>query len=105
MVRKRASQILQQSGMITTRTLATLERYVKTMAHLPGRKLVLFMSDGFLLDNRNSDAFERMRKITSAAAAARVIIYSLDSRRLVASLTHASEPIPFDPSRRFERAS
>ena len=105
MIRQRALSMLQQSGMINTRTLASLESDVKSMARLPGRKLLIFMSDGFLLDLRNSDAFDRLRRVTSAAAAAGVVIYSIDSRGLVASLTDASEPVPFDPTGRLARAS
>jgi VWFA-related protein len=105
MVRMRASAILQQAGMITTNTLAALEGLVKSTARLPGRKLVLFVSGGFLLDLRNSDAFDRLRRVTSAAAAAGVVIYSIDARGLVASTTDPGGGIPFDPSGRLERAS
>ncbi|HVS83205.1 MAG TPA: VWA domain-containing protein [Pyrinomonadaceae bacterium] len=105
MVRTRASAMLQQAGMITTNTLAALEGLVKSTARLPGRKLVLFVSGGFLLDQRNSDAFDRLRRVTSAAATAGVVIYSIDARGLVASTSDASNPIPFDPSGRLARAS
>src|SRR5712692_8662021 len=105
MVRTRASAMLQQAGMITTNTLAVLEGLVKSTARLPGRKLVLFVSGGFLLDQKNSDAFDRLRRVTSAAATAGVVIYSIDARGLVAGTSDASDPIPFDPSGRLARAS
>ena len=105
MVRQRASAMLQQSGMITTNTLAALEGLVKSTARLPGRKLVLFVSSGFLLDRNNSDAFDRLRRVTSAAASAGVVIYSIDARGLVASTVDLSGGVPFDPSGRLERAS
>ena len=105
MVRQRASAMLQQSGMITTNTLAALEGLVKSTARLPGRKLVLFVSSGFLLDRNNSDAFDRLRRVTAAAARAGVVIYSIDARGLVASTVDLSGGIPFDPSGRLERAS
>ena len=104
MVRERASAMLQQSGMITTNTLSALQGLVKSMARLPGRKLVLFVSGGFLLDRNNSDAFDRVKRVTSAAAAAGVVIYSIDARGLVASSNDASNPIPFDPTGRLARA-
>jgi len=105
MVRQRASAMLQQSGMITTNTLSALEGLVKSTARLPGRKLVLFVSGGFLLDQRHSDAFARLRSVTSAAATAGVVIYSIDARGLVAGGDDASNPMPFDPSGRLARAS
>jgi VWFA-related protein len=104
MVRQRASAMLQQSGMITTRTLTALEGLVKSTARLPGRKLVLFVSGGFLLDRNNSDAYERLRSVTAAAAKAGVVIYSIDARGLVAPTVDLSSDIPMDPSGRLERA-
>src|SRR5712691_5640779 len=105
MVRMRASAMLQQAGMITMNTLAALEGLVKSTARLPGRKLVLFVSGGFLLDQKHSDAFDRLRRVTSAAATAGVVIYSIDARGLVATTNDASDQIPFDPSGRLARAS
>jgi VWFA-related protein len=105
MVRQRAAAMLQQSGMITMNTLSALEGLVKSTARLPGRKLVLFVSGGFLLDRNNSDAFDRLRSVTSAAAKAGAIIYSIDARGLVASGADLSGGVPFDPSGRLERAS
>jgi VWFA-related protein len=104
-VRGRATTILQQAANITRNTLIGLEGLVKSSRKLPGRKLVFFISDGFLLDNRNSDSFERLQRITSDAARSGVVIYSLDSRGLVASLADASSAPGFDPSGRLERAS
>ncbi|HSP61395.1 MAG TPA: VWA domain-containing protein, partial [Pyrinomonadaceae bacterium] len=65
-VRMRAKVMLQRAGLIATHTLAALESLVKSTARLPGRKLVLFVSDGFLVDRENSDAFERLKRVTSA---------------------------------------
>ncbi len=104
MVRNRASVMLQQSGMITTNTLAALEGLVKSTARLPGRKLVLFVSGGFLLDQKHSDAFDRLRRVTSAAARAGVVIYSIDARGLVASMADPGGDVTFDPSGRLARA-
>jgi VWFA-related protein len=104
MVRMRASAMLQQAGTITTNTLAVLEGLVKSTARLPGRKLVLFFSGGFLLDQKNADTFDRLRRVTAAAAAAGVVIYSIDARGLVVSTSDVSGPSPFDPTGRLARA-
>jgi hypothetical protein len=42
-------------------------------------------------------AIDKMRQITSAAAKSGVVIYSMDTRGLVASLQDASSSKPFDP--------
>jgi VWFA-related protein len=105
MVESRARQILRLASSTTTNSLAGLEGLVRTTAKLPGRKLIIFLSDGFFIDDQNSDSRDRLRKITSAAALNGVVIYSLDARGLVADLQDASSPGNFDPTGRMSRAS
>lgn len=105
MIRNRATSMLQQASNVTRYTLRGLEELVKTSSKLPGRKLVFFFSDGFLLDHRNSDSLGSIRKITSDAARNGVVIYSLDARGLVASLSDISVASAFDVSGRLERAN
>jgi VWFA-related protein len=104
-VHARASQIVQRSIQITTTTLASLKSMVSSSSALPGRKLVFFISDGFLLDNRNADSYERLQQVTQAAAATGVVIYSIDARGLSAGLTDASDAGTFDPSGRLQRSA
>ena len=104
-VRARANQLLRQAVSITTNTLAGLESLVRSLSKLPGRKLVFFISDGFFLDDRNSDALGRLRRVTSAAARSGVVIYSMDARGLVASLADLSVGVPFDPTGRLDRGT
>ena len=101
----RASQIAQQTDYITNATLNSLATLVKNSASLPGRKLVLLISDGFLLNNRNGDSNDRLRRITSGAAAASVIIYSIDARGLTSGMPDASQEMAFDPSGRLQRGA
>jgi VWFA-related protein len=105
MVRGRASAMLHQAAAITTNTLAGLQSLVDTSAALPGRKLLFLVSDGFFLDSRNSDSSDRIQRITSAAAASGVVIYSIDARGLSAGLADASSPTDFDTSGRLLRAT
>jgi VWFA-related protein len=101
----RARQLVQQGSYITTSTLSGLEGLVKSANRLPGRKVVFFVSGGFLLDDLNSDTRYRLQRITSAAARSGIVIYSIDARGLVASLTDASSDSRPDPSGRLSRAS
>lgn len=82
MVRNRAEGISRQASNVTTNTLVGLERLVRSINKVPGRKLIFFISDGFYLHERNSTNRERLRRITSAAAGSGVVIYSIDSRGL-----------------------
>ncbi len=102
-VRDRARTMLQQAAAISISSLSGLDSLVRSSSKLPGRKLVFFISDGFFLDDQNSDNRDRLRHITSLAAHNGVVIYSIDARGLVASLTDASSDVAPDPSGRLQR--
>src|SRR5687767_14232565 len=104
-VRQRASVILSQAAVFNTNTLVGLQRLVRTAKDLPGRKVVFFLSGGFLIENRRGDSFSKIRDVTNAAAKSGVVIYSIDTRGLVASLTDASTEEPFDPHGRLVSSS
>lgn len=82
MVKDRARQILNQSYGLTRVTLATLESLARSSAALPGRKLIFFISDGFMLNLEASDMKDRIRNITNISAKNGVVIYALDGRGL-----------------------
>jgi len=105
MVHARASAIVQRSIYVATSMLAPFKSLITTMAPLPGRKLVFFVSDGLPLNPRNSDSYERMKDVTSAAAAAGVVIYAIDARGLTPGMTDASTEGTFDPSGRLTRSA
>ncbi|HKB67560.1 MAG TPA: VWA domain-containing protein [Pyrinomonadaceae bacterium] len=102
-VRDRAHTILQQASAISINSLLGLESLVRSSSKLPGRKLIFFISDGFFLDDRNSNNRDELRHITSLAARSGAVIYSIDARGLVASLTDASSDVSSDPSGRLQR--
>lgn len=97
LVRARAMQIQAQSARLNQNTLGGLESLIKSARNLPGRKIVFFLSGGFFVDNRRGDAIDKMRQITNAAAKSGVVIYSMDTRGLVATPYDAATERPFDP--------
>jgi VWFA-related protein len=100
-VRGRVQSVLSQGAFLNTNMLTGLGKWVRSMAPLPGRKLVFFMSNGFLVHNRRADSVTQLRNITSAAAKNGVVIYSLDVRGLaVDPMFDSSEERAFDPSGR-----
>lgn len=105
MVQARASAIQSYAASLSRNSLSGLESLIKSARNLPGRKVVFLLSGGFLINNRRSDLVAKLRDITAAAAKSGVVIYSMDTRGLVASLTDASTEGIFDPSGRLERAS
>ena len=105
MVRGRAQAIQTQAGRFNFNTLSGLESLVKSTRNLPGRKILFFLSGGILLDSRSGDSLSRLRDITNAAAKSGVVIYSMDTRGLVASLHDASTEEAFDPSGQLETST
>ena len=83
-VRSRARTLLAYAASINRGVYSTLEQAIRSSAQLAGRKVVFFISDGFLLDPANSDSSYRMRRITDAAARTNAVIYSLDAKGLEA---------------------
>jgi len=104
MVQSRANQILRQAENITRNSLIGLETLVRSVTPLPGRKLLFFLSNGFFINDRNSEVRDRLQRITSAAARSGVVIYSMDARGLVGTLMDASTDAPFDSSFRLRRS-
>lgn len=104
-VTSRASQIQTYAAHVSQNSLLTLESLIKTAKNLPGRKVVFLLSGGFLIQNRRGDLMGKVRDIAYAAAKSGVVIYSMDTRGLVASLNDISTEGIFDPSGRLERAS
>jgi VWFA-related protein len=105
MVMERAQQMLVQAANFTRITLSGLDGLVRSSMTLPGRKIVFFVSNGFFLDLRNGDSFERVQRLTSIAARSGVVIYSMDSRGLTTGLPDASTDVAFDTTGRLARAS
>lgn len=105
MVRQRARVMLQQSGAISVNTLSALRNLVRSSAQLPGRKLLFFISEGFLLESRISNVQDVLQRVTDAAARAGVVIYTMDARGLVTGMPDASSESSPDTTGRLTRAS
>lgn len=105
-VNTRAQQILQQSYAITRNTFYSLESLARTLSTAPGRKLVFFISDGFLLNSNESETYEKLSSITNMAARNSVVIYTMDARGLSVDPTFdASTESTFDPTGRIARGT
>ena len=105
MVEARAREVQAYGGHVTRSSLLGLETMIKSARNLPGRKIIFFLSGGFLIENQQNDVMSKLRDITYAAAKSGVVIYSMDTRGLVASLTDASSDRIVDISGRLERAT
>ena len=87
--RRRAAELAQISAGIGQRTISALRGFLQAAEGLPGRKTVFYLSDGFVLQPQQSDIGRRIWDLTTAAARAGIVIYTLDSRGLVVGLPDA----------------
>jgi VWFA-related protein len=85
-VRQRATQITRMSTAVATNTLNSLRNMLRSLAPLPGRKVVYLISDGFPVEMRRSDIGETLRRVTDAAVRSGVVVYTLDARGLAVDL-------------------
>jgi len=88
MVRERVRSILDESARYTRASLSMLETTVRRLASLPGRKIVLLVSEGFFLGRGTwyESAYD-LRRITDAATRAGVVVYSIDAGGLSSPTT------------------
>lgn len=80
MVKNRVRQINQQGKTAELATLSALENLIRSTGPLPGRKVVFFISDGFIADIKRSNGAEAIQRIGRQAANAGAVIYALDTR-------------------------
>jgi VWFA-related protein len=77
-LRNRLRQVRAQGRMATAGTLDALQGLMLSSGALPGRKLVFFLSDGFLLNERSAGANKVLRGVAQTAAQAGVVVYTMN---------------------------
>jgi VWFA-related protein len=102
MVRARARMIASLGRRVTLNTLNSLESLIRSAAGVPERKVVIFISDGFLLNLASTSAYD-LRRITDAALRSGVVIYTIDARGLVGGGPDASTKDGLDTTGKFTR--
>lgn len=79
--------------IFTVGTLGAVNFVVRGLRELPGRKMVILLSDGFRLfgrDRDNTQALESLRRLTDLANRSSVVIYTIDTRGLLTLTPDAS---------------
>ncbi len=80
MVKNRVRRISAQAKTTTNELLGVLESLMKSSSQLPGRKLVVFISDGFIADVSSSNSMVLLKRVTELAARSGVVVYTMDAR-------------------------
>jgi VWFA-related protein len=96
--RSRARMIVNENAHFTQATLSTLENLIRSLRDLPGRKLMVLLSDGFFMGGSSGNKSLDIRRVTDAATRAGVVIYAMDTRGLYATnpAGDASQPSGFE---------
>src|SRR2546423_10392862 len=105
LVETRARTIMQQSTGVSVSTLGSLRSVVRASSPLPGRKVLFFISEGFIVNDMEGSLREQVRAVADAAARAGVVIYSLDAAGLRPAMEDASTPGAFDPAGRLAQTN
>lgn len=79
-VTNRVRQINAQSKIAELDTLWRLESLLRSTAPLAGRKVLFFISDGFVVDANRSNGADEIRRVINEAARIGMVIYSLSTR-------------------------
>jgi VWFA-related protein len=80
LVKNRVQQINAQSKLVEYETLSRLESLLRSTAPLAGRKVVFFISDGFVTDIKRSNGQDVMQRVANEAARVGAVVYTLDTR-------------------------
>jgi VWFA-related protein len=91
MARRQARGVLDEALRFSGATLSAVEDVLRSLAPLPGRKICLLASDGFLVGRGTSEERTReLRRIMDAATRSGAVVYALDTRGLVSTGGDAS---------------
>jgi len=83
LIQRKARLYVRQARMMTQHTIQNLETVARGLARIPGRKTVVFMSEGFFVEDSRS----ALQNLAAQAARSGITIYSIDGRGLINGLS------------------
>lgn len=89
----RADRLVREADLVSSQTLSGLISAVRSSEQMPGRKLIVFVSDGFLVNNQNSNIRDRLRHVTDAAVKAGAVLYTIQASGLNTTFADASADV------------
>jgi VWFA-related protein len=82
----------EQDDKLDARTLFTTDLFyvlARALVAIPGRKNVIWITSGFVFDQKHDD-FERLRHLSSQLAASQIAVYPIDARGVIIDQPDAS---------------
>jgi VWFA-related protein len=95
LIQQKARLYVRQARMLTMRTLQNLESVAKGLAKIPGRKTVVFMSEGFFVEDSRS----AIEDIAAQLARSGITVYSIDGRGNINGLSINPDVVKRDRAR------
>jgi VWFA-related protein len=95
LIQQKARLYVRQARMLTERTMQNLEVVARGLAKIPGRKTVVFMSEGFFVE----DARSALQTLAAQAARSGITIYSIDGRGLINGMSTNPDVTRMDRAR------
>jgi VWFA-related protein len=95
LIQQKARNYIRQARIMTDRTIQNLEAVARGLAKIPGRKTVVFMTEGFFVEDSRST----LQMVSAQAARSGITIYSIDGRGLINSLSVNPDVVRRDRAR------
>jgi VWFA-related protein len=95
LIQQKARLYVRQARMLTSRTIQSLEVVARGLAKIPGRKTVVFMSEGFFVEDSRGE----LQTITAQLARSGITLYSIDGRGLVNSMAPNQDVVRMEAGR------
>ena len=95
LIQQKGRLYVRQARMLTSRTLQNLEVVARGLAKIPGRKTVVFMSEGFFVEDSRGD----LQTIAAQLARSGITLYSIDGRGLVNSMAPNQDVVRMEAGR------
>lgn len=80
-IQQKCRLYVRQARMLTSNTLFNLQRVARGLSKMPGRKTVVFLSEGFYVEESRS----ALQAIAAEAARGGTTIYSIDGRGMIST--------------------
>lgn len=81
LIQRKAKLYVRQARSQTSRTVQNLQYVVSGLSRIPGRKTIMFITEGFFVE----ESRDILRQVAGQAARASTTIYSIDGRGLISS--------------------
>jgi VWFA-related protein len=95
LIQQKARLYIRQARMMTAHTIQSLEMVAHGLAKIPGRKTVVFMTEGFFVEDSRSE----LEVVSAQAARSGITIYSIDGRGLINGLSINPDVVKRDRAR------